>query len=230
MTSADFDTLAVQKRKIPPARRSVAGIYAFRGESSIPYESTLERDFLLLQEFNASVLDVITQPVEIPFSGRNGQHFTYTPDFLVVKRLGASHYNCYPKPLLIEVKPEAEWRAHWRKWLPKWKAARCYAVQQGWVFHIYDESRIRNQTLRNIRFLEPYKRMSFDPEDTQWVLNTLRAMGCASFQYLLTRHYMGIYQATGAAHLWHLLATRQIDCDMTLPLTDRAELWVLSND
>lgn len=34
-----------QMRKIKPTRRSVSGVYAFRGSSRVEYESTLERDF-----------------------------------------------------------------------------------------------------------------------------------------------------------------------------------------
>jgi len=147
-----------QMRKIKPTRRSVSGVYAFRGNSMVAYESTLERDFLIRTEFSLNVLDVIPQPAEIPFVSSNGRTYTYTPDFLVYYRLGSHSYDDYPKPVLVEVKPETEWRRHWREWLPKWKAAWSYARSQGWEFHIRDESRIRDQMFDNIRFLERYKR------------------------------------------------------------------------
>jgi len=134
-----------QMRKIKPTRRSVSGVYAFRGNSMVAYESTLERDFLIRTEFSLNVLDVIPQPAEIPFVSSNGRTYTYTPDFLVYYRLGSHSYDDYPKPVLVEVKPETEWRRHWREWLPKWKAAWSYARSQGWEFHIRDESRIRDQ-------------------------------------------------------------------------------------
>ena len=40
-----------QKRRIGPTRRSVSGSYAFRSETSIQFESTLERDFIIKHEF-----------------------------------------------------------------------------------------------------------------------------------------------------------------------------------
>lgn len=40
-----------QTRKIRPTRRSVSGVYSFRGQTAIPFESTLERDFLIRKEF-----------------------------------------------------------------------------------------------------------------------------------------------------------------------------------
>lgn len=219
-----------QTRKIGPTRRSVSGVYAFRGETPIQFESTLERDFLIRKEFSLAVLDIIPQPIQIPFVAPNGAAHTYTPDFLVYYRLGDREYGDYPKPVLVEVKPEHEWRKHWREWLPKWKAARRYANQQGWVFHIHDESRIRDQALENVRFLERYKRMQFAGEESRWVVETVRQMGSAPFHYLLARHFMGMYQGEGIAHIWHLLATRQLDCDITRPLGEFTELWIPTND
>ena len=215
-----------QTRKIKPTRRSVSGIHVFRHEQSIAYESTLERDFIICQEFSLNVLDIIPQPCQIPFTSTNGRTYTYTPDFIVYFRLGDLSYDNYPKPILVEVKPQAQWRQHWRKWLPKWKAAYRYAKEQGWVFHVVDESRIRNQTLKNIQFLERYKRMQFPQEECQQILEIVQQMDSTPFHYLLSRCFMGIYKAEGISLLWHLLATRQLDCDITQPLNEFTELWV----
>lgn len=217
-------------RKIGPTRRSVSGVYSFRGESPIQFESTLERDFIIRKEFCLAVLDVIPQPCQISFKGKDSRSYTYTPDFLVFYKLGNTEYGNYPKPVLIEVKPEREWRKHWREWLPKWKAAWRYAKEQGWEFHIYDESRIRDQVLKNISFLELYKRMRFPAEETRWILENLKQMGSAPFHYIIARHFMGLYKAEGIAHVWHLLASRQIDCDITRPLDEFTELWVPTNE
>lgn len=215
-----------QSRKIGPTRRSVSGIYNFRREMSVPYESTLERDFLIRKEFCLAVLDIIPQPCQIPFQGRDGRSHTYTPDFLVYYRLGNMTYPNYPSPVLVEVKPAGEWRKHWRQWLPKWKAAYRYAKDQGWKFHIHDESHIRDKALENIKFLERYKRMQFPAEEGRWVIENVRLMGSAPFHYILARHFMGMYRAEGISHIWHLLATRQLDCDITRPLNEFTELWV----
>jgi len=223
--------IPTQVRKIKPTRRSVSGVCMFRGETAIEFESTLERDFLLRQEFSLSVLGVVPQPCRIPYRDPiTGRNQTYTPDFLVYYRLGSRHYEDYPKPVLVEVKPEAEWRAHWRRWLPKWKAAYRYAKNQGWTFHIHDESRIRDQILDNIAFLSRYKRMAFPEEESRVVLDTVAEMGTTTMDYLLARHFMGAYRAEGTAHLWHLLANRKLDGDLSQPLGHFTELWVPSNE
>ena len=214
-----------QVRKIKPTRISVSGIYPFRGESSVAYESTLERDFIIRAEFFPDVLEVIPQPVAIPFIANNGRQYTYTPDFLVYYRLDNCGYNKYPKPTLIEVKPEHEWKKHWREWMPKWKAAQRYAKKQGWKFHIHDETRIRDISFENIRFLERYKRMSFPNEEIQAVLNSVELMGVTTPDHLLAKHFMGIYRAEGISLIWHLIATYKLTCDMRLPIDYFSELW-----
>lgn len=222
---------ARQTRKIKPTRRSVSGVCMFRGETAIEFESTLERDFLLREEFSLAVLGVIPQPCQVPFLDTfTGRNETYTPDFLVYYRLGNRSYEDYPKPALVEVKPEAEWRANWRRWLPKWKAAYKHAKQQGWSFHICDESRIRAQALRNITFLSRYRRMAFPEEENRAIVESVAQMGGATIDYLLARHFMGIYRTEGVAHLWHLIAVRRLDCDVSRPLTEFTELWVPSDE
>lgn len=214
-------------RSIRPTRRSLSGVYAFRGDTAVPYESSLERDFLLRLEFFLDVADVIPQPVEIPFSTSSGRTFSYTPDFLIFFKLGSRSYEDYPKPLLIEVKPEAQWRLHWREWSAKWKAARRHAIEQGWFFRVLDESRIRDQAFHNIKFLERYARMQFPEEESRQVIETIRQMGSAPMHYILARHFMGHYKAQGIAHVWHLVAQRRLECDIHQKVLNQdTQLWV----
>lgn len=217
-------------RKIGTTRRSLSGIYAFRGEKAIPFESSLERDFLIRMAFNRQVLDVISQPVRLSFTALTGREYPYTPDFLVYFKAGNMPCGSCVRPLLIEIKPRADIRNHWTDWKPKFRAAHRYAQAQGWGFRVYDESRIRGVVLDNIRFLERFKGLHMAPEDSAAILATVRDQGSASFHYLLARHYSGIYRAEGVAQIWHLLATRQLDCDLTLPLTDMTELWMPSDE
>ena len=64
-------------RKAQTVYGSISGNYAFRGEKTIWFETTLERDFILKQEFNNNVIDVIGQPVVIPviYSNRIEWHY-----------------------------------------------------------------------------------------------------------------------------------------------------------
>lgn len=215
-----------QVRRIRPTRRSVSGVYMFRGEAAVEFESTLERDFIAHAEFSRSVLKIIPQPCRIAYLAPSGRRQTYTPDFLVLYRAGTRCSDGPSKPTLVEVKPEAEWRQHWRKWLPKWKAAHAYAREQGWIFHIRDESRIRNQALKNIHFLNRYKRMTFPPEESRAVIAMVEQVGTVTAHHLLEAFFMVPHRPQGIAHLWHLLATRMLDCDISQPLSNHTELWI----
>ena len=52
-----------QVRTIKPTRRSVSGQICFEG-SYIPFESTLERDFLIFHTFRKDVIDLVAQPFQ----------------------------------------------------------------------------------------------------------------------------------------------------------------------
>lgn len=218
------------QRKIEPTKRSVPGIYPFRNETPIPFDSTLERDFLIRSEFFRSVSEIVAQPVQVPFRTTRGRQATYTPDFLVIYRVRGQIDSRRPKPKLIEVKPEREWRRHWRGWSPKWRAAMRVAREQGWTFHVRDESRIRDQALDNIRFLERYRRMRFDNHDSEWLIENIRELGSANMQYLVDELIAAGERSIGIAHLWHLLATRRLDCDISRPLRQDGEVWIPTDD
>ena len=209
-----------QVRKIRPTRRSVSGSYAFRGKTSIQYESTLERDFLIRHEFFLDVAEIIPQPVEIPFVASNGRQFTYTPDFLVSIRSSSP-------PMLVEVKPTNEWQQNWRIWSSKWKAARRYAKQRGWIFRISDEARIRDKTLENIKFLERYKRSSCDQHQSKSLLMTLQEKGPLCLKELLSIHNL---TSEHVALIRHLIAVRLVDCDISKPLDDFILLWIPNHE
>lgn len=217
-----------QTRKIRPTRRSISGIYAFRGEISVPFESSLERDFLIRTEFNRFVLNVIPQPVQIPFSGRNGQSYTYTPDFLVYFRANESGQE--HKPLLVEVKPAAIWREHWRDWSAKWKSARRYAIDRGWIFRIADESRIRDQVLANINALNRYTRTFFSEDQGLALIDYVRHCQVTTAGDLAASCFGPDQQDRAMATIWHLVAMRHLECQMEAPLTGQTTLWIPSHE
>ena len=209
--------MSLSVRKIKPTRRSVSGLYPFRRQAMVAYESTLERDFIILQDFDATVSEIISQPVVIPFV-LNGRTYQYTPDFLVLFQGAASN------GMLVEVKPEEEWRKHWRIWLTKWKAAYRWASERGYLFHIYDESRIRGQKLLNIRELQSFKNYLTDPTDTEMACRLILQSGGMTVSDFLLR--FPHRQAESKRLLWQLLSQGILETDMTMPLSGNSFLTV----
>ena len=220
------DTKPTQQRQIPRKRRSMSGIYVFRGERAIPYESALERDFIIRTEFFLKVTDIIAQPVTVRFTSENGRSYIYTPDFLLYHRIENRENLQCSKPILVEVKPWDSLQQNWRKWSRKWKAARHYAREQGWQFRIMDESRIRDESLQNIRWLARFKKTEIDEKRRKKITDEIIKLGYAEFDYLLKRHFGKNDFASGAQNLWALLAQRYIDCDVSLPLDGATKFWV----
>lgn len=208
-----------QIRKIKPTRLSVSGRILCKGKS-IPYESTLERDFLIIQDFHPDIKSVTAQPITIKFQ-KNGREYPYTPDFYVEYHDFANRKN-----MIVEVKPEDLWRENWREWSDKWKAMQRYCQKEGLVFHIYDENRIRTVALDNINLIKGFKNTAIEEADIKAVLEQVELMGITTIDYLLTRFYTGkLLRNHGTRVIYHLLATQKLQFNLYEKLNEQSEVW-----
>lgn len=211
-------------RKIKPTRRSVSGMVVLDGNAIVEYESTLERDFVIRQAFDRRVERILHQPLTLRYTANNGRQFDYTPDFLVVFKADESG-QCEP-PLLVEVKSQKELDDDWASLRPKFRAAVRYAREQGMRFSIRNENRIYGQLLENIYLLRRFRRMDVSEDETERLLRALEPIEPAPLRDLAERVPPEAESAVGAnLHLWHLLATRRLECDMYAPLTEKSLVW-----
>lgn len=220
------------RRQIGMTRDSVSGIYLFRGEDPIAFESTLERDFLVRMEADRTVLSIVSQPVTLEYTDR-GRRRRYTPDFMVYRRqLGCSGVaGQYCPNELIEVKPADVLARDFPRFKARFRAAIRWCRLEGHVFRIMHENRIRDVMWRNTCFLARYRKMDPDPKVTARIVDTLGAMGATTFQNTVNQHFFDYRsRAEGIAHLWHLVATGVIDCDLTQPLSNSTEIWVRDDE
>lgn len=190
------------------------------------YESALERDFMLLLNFDPSV-DVYTpQPLTIKYQGSDGQWHRYTPDGLVEWRKDLRPHDV--RPLLVEIKYRDAFEGAWRAWRARIRAARNFAEERGWQFAVVTERDIRNPFLDNARFLLPYLQRPGSPQVEQWVLDKLVELGESTPQELIASLYQDRWnQAALIPVVWRLLAERSIGCDLTQPLTMQSNVWSL---
>jgi len=219
--------ISQKKRKIGYTYGSVSGVFPFRGKKNIQFESTLERDLLMIMEYDPCVTDVIEQPVTIEYTNKNGREVTYTPDFLV-------HYHP-PHPLcnyklnvskLIEVKPNNLLKKNWLAIRPKLKIGTAHARQQGWIFCIYDESRIRSTCLDNINFLKRHRNHQYDAHEELRIINYITKKKNVSVEKLLKYLYSSeADKRTAKFQIWHLLSKHKLLCDMGRPLNITTTIW-----
>lgn len=220
--SCDSYKLLPPRRKVGKTRLSVSGVFPFRGSIAVPFESTLERDFLIRLEMDQDVYSVESQPCTIEYSHLN-HHYPYTPDYLVTY----SYSQNQRKSELIEVKPRSELVKNFYKWRPKYKAAVACSRDQDWVFRIKDEVRIRDQLWGNSLFLQRYKTMKFSEQISADLIEYINTHDTVPFMVAVTANFYGSRnKAEGISHLWHLISKGLIRCDLNQKLSNNTELWV----
>jgi hypothetical protein len=213
-------------RIVPKNYRNLTGLVPnSRTQSMTAFESTLERDFLLLLDFDPGVEFYEEQPLKITYYDETGRRRTYTPDVLVryrTERLAAGR----SKPQLCEVKYRDDLRQHWTEYRPKFRAAQRYAREQGWRFRLVTERHVRTPYLDNVKFLAPYRSISGNDSYRTQLLQILSDLQETDPVSLLTRISPDRWrQVQVLPTLWQLVTTRQVGADLEQPLTMRSRMW-----
>src|SRR3989442_12552544 len=103
-------------RIVPKNYRNLTGLdYNSRTAAMAAFESSLERDLLLLLDFDPDVESFEEQPVKITYYDDYGRRHTYTPDVLVRYRGDITSASVLT-PVLCEVKYRDDLRQHWMEW------------------------------------------------------------------------------------------------------------------
>lgn len=202
-------------RRIGLCYRSVSGrVPMGAGRQAVAVESTLERDFALLQRFDPEVAHIEEQPVRIEYRDTGGARRRYVPDFLV------RYTTCDRAPQLVEVKFSNDPALLKGDLHGRFAAARSYASQRGWVFIVITEIEIRTPRLANVTFLLPYVGRPSIGSARALLLtvlgtgpmpigplvdNVAKVMACNRVQVLPT--------------LWRMVARREVQADLDRPLT-----------
>jgi hypothetical protein len=213
-------------RKIPKSHRSVTGLISSDGAANqAAFESTLERDFMLLVDFDSEVISYEEQPVRIDYLSADGKARHYTPDILVTYRRIPNSTTLNP-PLLAEIKYRHDLFEQWRELKPKFRAARRYAKERGWTFKIITEVEIRTPYLKNVKFLRQYQRRPINPDDEGLLLQKVSELRSTDPESLLTSMCQDAQdRARLLPPLWSLVAQRKIGADLDQPLTMRSFIW-----
>ena len=214
-------------RTVPKNYRSLTGLVPnSRTQSMTAFESSLERDFLLLLDFDPDVEFFEEQPVKIVYHDAKGRRRSYTPDVLVRYRTDPRQAR-HTKARLCEVKYRDDLRQHWAEYRPKFRAAWRYARQQDWRFCLVTERHVRTPYLENVKFLRPYRTLPVNDAYQTQLLSTLATLEATDPASLLTAVFEDRWQqAQLLPMLWQLVATRQIGIDLEQPLTMQSGLWL----
>src|SRR5262245_42941407 len=214
-------------RIVPKNYRNLTGLVPnSRTQAMTAFESTLERDFLLLLDFDPDVEFYEEQPLTLTYHDTTGQRRTYTPDLLVRYRPACVEVG-RAKAHLCEVKYRDDLRQHWTDYRPKFRAAQRYARQQGWRFRVVTERHVRTPYLANVKFLGSYRMMHVDDAHQAQLLRVLsevKETDPASLVALISADRWR--QAQLLPTLWQLIARRQVGADLAQHLTMRSPIWL----
>jgi hypothetical protein len=202
-------------RKIPKNYLVVTGGYSSRKSAVMDgFESLLEKEFLMLLDFDDTVDKFEVQPVHIRVPGVPRG---YVPDILVHYRADLETGEVR-KPLLTEVKHTDDLKRNEAKYAPKFAAAHAFAEEQGWEFRVVNQNDIRTPRLANLKFLREYRNITPSAEDAQHVLTGARQLLDLTLQKLLSElstteverlHWLPI--------IWSMIYTRQLCVNMNQP-------------
>jgi hypothetical protein len=213
-------------RKIPLSRLSLTALISSPKQAQPGgSESSLERDFYILLDFDVNVEKYVPQPVRIPYCDSQGNKHNYTPDVLIYYRDDIEPARSM-KPLLCEVKYRRECFEKWKELKPKLRAARAYARARGWNFRIITEREIRTPYLENAKFLRQYRNRPLDWDHAQIILDLMREFRETDPESLLLAASSDrLLQAQMLPALWHLIVRKMIGVDLTERLTMKSRIY-----
>jgi hypothetical protein len=213
-------------RKIKSSRVSLRGkVLSSKDAKFHDFESSLERDFIEMLEFDANVIRFVEQPVTIEYQ-ENGIRKSYTPDFLVTYRDDVAPADKY-SPLLCEVKYSKELKQKHDDLQKKFYAAENFAAKKGWRFRVLTELEIRTDYLKNVKFLSNYKDSKYtDINDFALLLSKISALRVSTpAELLLASTRCEERKPELLFTLWHMIANGFIACDLNIKLTMKSEIW-----
>ncbi|MGH8110150.1 MAG: TnsA endonuclease N-terminal domain-containing protein [Arenimonas sp.] len=192
------------------------------GDDSASFESSLERDWLLILDFLPEVLSLREQPFTIKYEW-NGKVRRYTPDVVAEYSSAGGKINV----VVYEVKRREYLRKKWKILKPRFKAAVKFCKARGWKFKIVTEKEIRSVMLKNACFLRRYRTTVLQPLVREHLLTTMSVLGPTTPQALLEAAYWTDESKMGAlAELWKLVCESVIRVDLMKPLTMSTRIWI----
>ncbi|MFF8971900.1 TnsA-like heteromeric transposase endonuclease subunit [Streptomyces sp. NPDC014995] len=170
------------------------------------FESHEEECLLLVADFAAGLLEALSQPFRLKFIAE-GRKIEHTPDFLLVTDSGL---------FLIDVRPAGRITAEDAL---KFAASAEAALSAGWRYGVVVGW--RQHVLANVDALSAERRPLPDVLGIQAQLQETAAQGLMSYGELVERCCL---PAIGRAHAIHLLWSRNLGVDLSVPFGDASPI------
>ncbi|AQX01453.1 TnsA endonuclease N-terminal domain-containing protein [Elizabethkingia anophelis] len=221
-------------REISVKSSSLSGVININSvKQPIQFESSLERDFIFLLEFNRDIKQYLEQPLEIVYNDESGKQRKYIPDFIITY---------YDRPTeIIEIKYESTLKAMKEELQMKFLAAKKYCEKQGFIFKVITDKYIREEKrieLQNSLFLSRYKDF-FDNIDKQKsafptvnsdltiLYKNIKSLGKVSVRELVNKSTRDENKQAELIFLtWYMVANNYLYANFTERLTLDSLVWL----
>lgn len=203
-----------------------------KATKSQDFESLLERDFMVLLEYDTRVASFTSQPITLRWIDENGIKRSYTPDVLVRYKSWLEENDSSPCLIFFEVKPRAVLKRKWPKLKPTFKAAIAWTRKMGYQFKIVTEKEIQTPYLNNIKFLLRFRSdMPVDDianNQKHLVLEMIVKMQKTTPKLLLEAiSTIQDRQVEFLPWIWHLVSNNAIGCDLMQPINMNSPIWCI---
>jgi hypothetical protein len=172
------------------------------------YESLLERDWMLLMDFDREVEWMCEQPLRLSYV-KNGQRVSHVPD-LLAWRAGT--------PELCDVKSEE--RLEDPGFLAQVEATGRACAEAGFGYRVLSEP--NQQLLVNVRWLAGFRDPPRDPDGERARIRSSLWVGASTICELLAG---AVEPALARPVLMHLLWTSEVIVEVAEPITDTSRVW-----
>jgi len=212
------------KRKIGTNRRSLTGWVSTKNNGMVAFESSLERDFVILVDYDKQLKSIKSQPLTVKYKDSDGETKRYTPDYLI-------EYDRYT-PILCEIKYRQDLLEQKAEILSDLRVAINLCKERGWIYRIITEGKIRKgYILRNIDFVRGYMDMVPNEETVDHLISKLSTIGKTRLQNLIEMSFdTKESRINSISTLWHLIASGRIYIDFNQPLSMASIVSLESGD
>ena len=183
--------------------------FSTTSERYLEYESLLERDWMLLMDFDRDVEWICEQPLRLRYR-KDDEPASHVPD-LLVWRSGT--------PELCDVKSED--RLEDPAFRAQVEATGLACAEAGFGYRVLSEP--DRQLLANVRWLAGFREPPADLDGERARMLSALAVGGSTIAELLDD---AVELALARPVLMHLLWVGEVLVDVTGPMTDASRVWV----
>lgn len=209
-----------KKRNISANEFSLTGqIKSLKRNDLVDFESSLERDYIHILEFDENVRYYYEQPLKIEFDDRY-----YVPDFFV------EYWNGIKE--VIEIKYTIDLIENASKYVAKFKAADEFCNSNDLIFRILTEKDIRNDYLFNIKFLTAVQIRHTSNESEYFNEFELLEQNIKKLKRSTPNKLLDICtscelkRAELIQYLWLMIIYKKIKVDLNIKLNMESEIWI----